>query len=160
MTDVFAQIDIRKLQELREENIGRLLLHAYRHFNTLAFDKLHARGHTGLGLNHAALLANLDIEGTRITVLAERAGMTKQSMGELAQDLEQKGYIQRAADPVDKRATIIQFTEAGCRYLVDAYEIKQEIESEYAAVLGAGSMDQLRAFLKALGESAPTGDNA
>jgi len=160
MTDVFAQIDIRKLQELREENIGRLLLHAYRHFSTLAFDKLHVRGHTGLGLNHTALLANLDIEGTRITVLAERAGMTKQSMGELVHDLEQKGYVQRAADPVDKRATIIRFTEAGCRYLVDAYEIKQEIEREYAVILGADGMNQLREFLKALTESSPTGDKA
>jgi MarR family transcriptional regulator, temperature-dependent positive regulator of motility len=34
-------------------------------------------------LAHTTLLAHLDPDGTRITVLAERAGMTKQSMGQL-----------------------------------------------------------------------------
>jgi DNA-binding MarR family transcriptional regulator len=153
MSDVFSRIDIKLLQELRDENIGRLLLHAYRSFSTLAFDKLQARGHTGLGLNHTALLANLDIDGTRITELAERAGMTKQSMGELVQDLEQKGYIERAPDAHDRRATIIKFTEAGCRYLIDAYEIKREIESEYEALIGEDGMVTLRGWLKTLTDS-------
>jgi DNA-binding MarR family transcriptional regulator len=153
MSDIFSRIDIQQLKELREENIGRQLLHAHRDFSTRAYEKLHKRGHTGLTLNHSALLANLDLEGTRITVLAERAGMTKQSMGELVQDLEQKGYVERTADPVDRRASAIKFTEAGCRYLVDAYEIKREIESEYEALIGAEGMAHLREMLKIMANS-------
>jgi DNA-binding MarR family transcriptional regulator len=153
MADIFAHIDIEKLKELREENIGRQLLHAHRDFSTRAYEKLHQRGHTGLTLNHSALLANLDLDGTRITVLAERAGMTKQSMGELVQDLEQRGYVERTPDPVDRRATTIKFTEAGCRYLMDAYEIKQEIEREYEARIGVEGMAHLRELLKIMANS-------
>lgn len=153
MSDIFSRIDVQQLKDLREENIGRQLLHAHRDFSTRAYEKLHKRGHTGLTLNHSALLANLDLDGTRITVIAERAGMTKQSMGELAQDLEKKGYIERTTDPTDRRATIIKFTEAGCRYLIDAYEIKCEIEKEYAALIGVEGIAHLREMLKIMANS-------
>ena len=62
--------------------------------------------------------------------------MTKQSMGQLAVDLEKRGYIQRVIDPRDHRATLILFTAAGWQFLQDAYQVKGEIETEYRAFLG------------------------
>ncbi|MBC7871891.1 MAG: MarR family transcriptional regulator [Chitinophagaceae bacterium] len=150
MDDSSSPISIHQIQELREENIGRLFLQAHRDFSNRAVEKLHARGHSGLSLNHTALLANLDLEGTRITTLAERASITKQSMGELVQDLEQKGYVQRTPDATDRRAVMIQFTDSGWQYLHDAYAIKREIEAEYAAIIGEIGMAALRDCLKAL----------
>ncbi len=150
MYDSPSPISVQQIKELREDNIGRLFLQAHRAFGIRAFEKLRARGHNGLSLNHTALLANLDLEGTRITTLAERASMTKQSMGELVQDLEEKGYIQRTSDPTDRRAVMIQFTDAGWQYLHDAYAIKQEIEAEYAALIGEVGMAALRDCLKLL----------
>src|SRR5690348_1485014 len=86
------------LEELRAEHIGRLLLHAQRAFNTQAIEKLRARGHAGLGMAHTAVLPHVDLDGTRITTLAERAGMTKQGMGQLVSDLERLGYLERTTD--------------------------------------------------------------
>ena len=80
-------------------------------------------------------------------MLADRAGVTTQAMGQLVADLEKKGYIQRETDPTDRRATLIKFTDGGWRFLVDAYHVKQEIEAEYTAVLGAEQMDALRSAL-------------
>jgi len=153
MTNFQPTIDEQALREMRGGNIGRLLLHAHRAFSLRAHHKLQARGHGDLGMAHTTLIAHLDLEGTRITTLAERAGMTKQSMGELVIELERKGYVERAPDPTDKRATLVRFTQAGCRFLEDAYHVKQEIEAEYIALLGADGFESLRTALQILAAS-------
>src|SRR2546430_651421 len=101
----FNEVDREQLLEMRQQHIGRLLQQAFRGFNNRSIVKLRQRGHIGLTLAHTSLLSHLDVEGTRITVLAERAGITKQSMGQLAIDLEKRGYIERKTDPSDHRAT-------------------------------------------------------
>jgi len=138
------------LQELRDQHIGRLLLQAQRAFNTQAIEKLRERGYQGLGVAHTALLPHLDLNGTRITVLADRAGMTKQGMGQLVADLERQGLVTRKPDPVDGRATLVQFTDAGWNYLRDAHEVKKELEAEYAEFLGVPGLAELRSLLTAL----------
>ena len=118
-------------------------------------ERLRARGHADLTVAHTALLANLDVGGTRITSLATRAGMTKQSMGQLVQDLERKGYVQRATDPSDERASIVTFTAAGWQFLRDAAAIKQEIEAEYRQALGDAGFAALVQGLTRLLEGKP-----
>ena len=61
-------------------------------------------GHLDLRPKHGAVLASVGPTGTRPSELAERAGMTKASMGELVDDLEALGYVLRASDPDDGRA--------------------------------------------------------
>ena len=146
----FDVVNDEQLVEMRQQHIGRLLQQAYRGFNNRAIAKLRQRGHTGLTLAHTLLLSHLDLDGTHITVLADRAGITKQSMGQLVIDLEKRGYIERGVDPSDRRATLIRFTNAGWQFLRDAYEIKKEIEAEYQEMLGVEEMKQLRALLQRL----------
>jgi DNA-binding MarR family transcriptional regulator len=150
MADIHDVIDVEQLAESRQQNIGRLFQRASRAFSIQATEKLRARGHGRLSLAHTTLLSYLDLEGTRITVLAERAGMTKQSMGQLVAELEQHGYVARKDDPSDRRATLVIFTEAGWKFLLDAWAIKREIEAEYAALLGAERLEELRASLSLL----------
>ncbi|MCC7448578.1 MAG: winged helix-turn-helix transcriptional regulator [Anaerolineae bacterium] len=140
----------QQLETLRQDHIGRLFLRAHRAFNDLAIQKLRAYGHEGLGIPHTGLLANLDLDGTHITVLAERTGITKQAVGQLVADLEQKGYVERVTDPADRRASLIKFTSAGWQFLLDAHQVKREIEAEYTAVLGEERMAQLRTALTML----------
>ena len=145
-----SAIDVQQLDELRQQHIGRLLLRAQRAFSVRAIKKLRVHGHEGLSLAHTALLSNLDLQGTRITTLAERVGVTKQAIGHLVQDLEQRGYIARVADPDDRRATNITFTDAGWQFLRDAYQVKREIEAEYSAMLGEEGLLALRSLLTTL----------
>lgn len=139
-----------EIARLREQHIGRLFLQAHRVFSDLAYEKLHERGHIGLTIRHTALLANLDIEGTSISVLAERAGMTKQAMGQLVTELTDKGYVESIPDPMDGRARQVRFLERGWQFLQDAYHVKQEIEAEYASILGNEGLQQLRTLLETL----------
>lgn len=150
MDDDRHRIDREEIGTLRQEHIGRLLLDAHRSFSGRAVDKLRDRGHAGLGLAHVALLPHLDLDGTRVTTLAERAGMTKQGMGQLVLDLARLGYVARRPDPTDRRATLVTFTEAGWGFLRDAHAIKREMEDEYAAVLGKDGLARLRGSLSLL----------
>jgi DNA-binding MarR family transcriptional regulator len=145
-----ANVTESALQELRDQHIGRLLLQAQRAFNHQAIEKLRARGYEGLGVAHTALLPHLDLDGTRITVLADRAGMTKQGMGQRVADLERQGLVTRTPDPADGRAILVQFTDAGWIYLRDAHDVKKELEREYAEVLGSSGLAKLRSLLTAL----------
>lgn len=145
-----VEVAEQQVRELREQHLGRLLLRAQRAFNARAIAKLHERGHQGLTLAHTALLPHLDLEGTRITTLAERAGMTKQGMGQLVSDLERQGYVVRVADPTDARAVLVRFTDAGWQFLRDAHAVKRELETAYASILGAERLDALREALQAI----------
>ncbi len=148
MDEIRGSVDAQQLAELRQQYIGRQLQRAYRASAELAAQKLHERGHTSLSLATTVALTQLDLEGTRISVLAERAGMTKQSMGQLVAELESLGYVTRSPDASDRRATLVQFTEVGWRFLLDAAAVKREIEAEYAALLGADGLEALRTMLE------------
>jgi DNA-binding MarR family transcriptional regulator len=127
--------------------IGRIILQAYRAFASQSVAKLRERGYAQITLAHTALLASLDPEGTWIITLAERAGMTKQSMRQLAVDLEKQGYVKRTIDPQDKRATLVTLTEAGWQLLGDAQEIKQQMQLECRSLLGDEQMQTIEAGL-------------
>jgi DNA-binding MarR family transcriptional regulator len=98
-------------------------------------------------LVHTNLLPHLDVNGTRITTLAERVGVTKQAIGTVVSELGAKGYVRRAVDAQDRRAVVITFTAAGWRFLQDAHEVKREIEAECTAKPGEQGMQELRRLL-------------
>lgn len=150
MSDRTQGVAREQLEALRQENTGRLLLNAYRAFNSRAYEKLVARGYTEVGQPHLSVIPHIETEGTRITTLAERASMTKQAIGQLIQDLETQGFVVREPDPTDRRTAVVRFTDAGYQLLTDAYAIKQEIEQEFTTLLGQNGLDTLRALLKTL----------
>ena len=145
-----ATVNPKALEAMRQSHIGRLLLTAQRDYSVRALAKLRDRGHGGLTLAHTNLLAHLDVAGTRITTLAERVGVTKQAIGGLVGELEEKQYVRREPDPADGRASIITYTAAGRDFLQDAHEVKQEIDAEYSAILTPKGFTDLRRLLDRL----------
>ena len=145
-----TEINRDDLLAMRQDNIGRLFQRAARAYSELAMKKLASHGYADLSLFHTALISNLDVEGSHISAIAERAGMTKQAMGQIAKELEAKGLIQRVPDPEDKRAVLLKFTEKGSQFLETAYQIKLEIEAEYAHRIGEENMGILRDLLDQL----------
>src|SRR5688500_13903875 len=103
-------------------HIARLLLRAVRAVQSTYIERLQQRGHPGLRTGHIPVLAGLNPEGaegsperagTRITDLANRAGMTRQMMGRLVRELEALGYLSTATHPDDQRAVVVTMTERG-----------------------------------------------
>ncbi len=133
-----------------EDNIGRLLSLALRDFQTRCAEKLQARGYTQLTATHLTILSYIDPTGSRIVTLADRAGMTKQSMGDLIRELETQGFVERSTDPHDRRAVLIKLVPTNTTFLTDAFTIMGEIQAEYASILESSGVEQLRSLLKAL----------
>src|SRR6266436_5997604 len=120
---------------------GTMLLHAFQGFERHLFDGYHARG---------AVIANIEPEGTRPSVLAARAGMTRPAMGELIDELEAAGYVERIADPEDRRAKLVKPTAKTLRRQRLARQVNAQIEAEYRKHLGDREYQTLRRALAAL----------
>lgn len=115
---------------------------------------LHPRLRDGLGTDlrpaHYAVFRYLAPGGSRVTALAEAAGMTQQSMGELVTHLEKCGYVRRMPDPADGRARLVVTTAAGQDAVALAGHHIQRIEQTIAAELGTESLTAVRDALARL----------
>ncbi|WP_107660212.1 MarR family winged helix-turn-helix transcriptional regulator, partial [Nocardia suismassiliense] len=81
----------------------KLLSHATTAYERALNRELRARLDDQLRPAHYAVFRHLDPAGSRITALAESAGMTQQAMGELVTHLERCGLVERQGDPADRR---------------------------------------------------------
>lgn len=99
-------------------------------------------------------------EGSRLTELAERVGVTKQSMGEIIDVLEQRGYVERVSDPTDGRAILIRRTPRGWEVNRIARQVVEQVQQEWAQALGqerfTSLIDTLRQLALVLDESIGT----
>ncbi len=87
------------------------------------------------------------VDGLRLGELAERAGMTAQSMGELVDDLEGLGYVERRPDPTDRRAKRVHLTGKGRLTRSAAAKAATRMEAELRKLLGSADYRQLRQVL-------------
>lgn len=134
----------------RHENFGRLLLNAYSYFEQGLMVRFHAMGYDEIRPVHLAVMRNMDIDGTRITVIADRAGVTKQAMSHFVQECEELGFVERTTDPDDGRAKIVVFTAKGRKFMKATKAVIEAIEKEIIASLGVSKSEVLRASLKEL----------
>ena len=141
----------------RQTHLGHLLGHALRRFDDrvlelmahdievpLALSNLAVRQQVSAA--HIHITRHLAREGSRLTELAERAGMSKQAMGALVDQCEAWGLVARASDPLDARARRVLFTADGLAWL-DAFgrsvaqaeaEFRDSVGNEVAAVVTIG----------------------
>jgi DNA-binding MarR family transcriptional regulator len=128
----------------RPENLGILLREAFVALNDLALARLAARGHGAVRPAHGTVFQYLDDTGTTVSILAERAQMTKQSMAELVRHLEAHGYVERVPDPKDRRAKLVIATDRGRDVFAIVREFVAETEKDLTEALGARRMSRLR----------------
>lgn len=127
----------------RPVNLGVALREAFIAVNDLVLARLAARGHTAIRPAHGTVFQYLDDTGTTVSLLAERAQMTKQAMAELVAHLEAHGYVTRTPDPSDRRAKLVVPTDRGHEVIAIAQGLVPELET---LVTGRLSADRLRAL--------------
>jgi DNA-binding MarR family transcriptional regulator len=109
------------------------------------FERLREEGFEHVREGHGCVFGFIDIEnGSRLTEIAERAGLTKQAVGEAATELERLGYAERVPDPTDKRAKIIKLTPSGIEACLTGRRIFAEIEREWAEQFGEELVASMR----------------
>ncbi len=100
----------------------------------------------------STVFAYLDDRGTRVSVLPERAQITKQSMAELVAHLERHGYVERVPDPDDGRAKLVRAARKGNELYGIARRFVEDLEGDWTGRLGKAKMWRLRALLEELNE--------
>ena len=131
----------------RQTHLGRLLGNAMRRFDErvlalmahnvevpLALANLASRAQVNAA--HIHITRHLALRGSRLTDLAQSAGMSKQAMGDLVDQCEAWGLVTRQPDPHDKRARRVVFTESGLLWLEAFHQAVRQAEDEFRQAVG------------------------
>ena len=131
----------------RQTHLGRLMGHALRRFDArvlqlmarnvevpLALSNLAARDQVSAA--HIHITRHLSLGGDRVTDLAQRAGIAKQSMADLVDQCSAWGLVTRQPDPLDARARRVCFTPTGLAWLQAFRDAVAQAEAEFRAEVG------------------------
>ena len=131
----------------RVTHLGRLMGNALRRFDErvlwlmsrdvlvpLALSNLAARDQVGAA--HIHITRHLALKGSRLTDLAQSAGMSKQAMGDLVTQCEAWGLVTREIDAYDKRAKKVMFTDDGLLWLGAFERAVAQAEAEFKTAVG------------------------
>jgi DNA-binding MarR family transcriptional regulator len=130
-------------QVVADPHIATLLAGAFNSFRA----EISEHSLPGLRPSHYRVMALIPPEGLRLSLLAERAAITKAGIGQFVKHLEREGYVRIAPDPSDSRAKITTLTPAGRAAVELSLRIIAEIEQKWAAALGRERYQELRRAL-------------
>ena len=99
---------------------------------------------------HSALLRNLGDDGARPSELAAHAGVTRQAVTKLVDELERLDLVRRDPDPDDGRGVIVRYTDRGRAGVAIARRRLLALERGYAAQVGADRWAEVRSTLETL----------
>ncbi len=100
--------------------------------------------------SHSALLRNIGDDGARPSELAAHAGVTRQAITKLVDELERLDLVRRDPDPHDGRGVIIRYTDRGRAGLAIARKRMLALERDWAGQVGADRWAEVRATLETL----------
>jgi DNA-binding MarR family transcriptional regulator len=141
----------------RPLNTAVLLREAFVVVNAVVLARLADAGHAAVRTPHGAVFQFLEKDGSTVSSLAARAGVTKQAMADLVAHLEQHGYVTRVPDPSDRRAKLVLATPAGREVMALARATVPEIERRIAELIGERRHRQLREDLALIIEGSWSG---
>jgi DNA-binding MarR family transcriptional regulator len=134
------------------KNTGAYLRELYDSLVVNLHQHLAKEGYQDISPSHGLVFQYLEEGGSRITTLAARAGMTKQSMSALVYQLEDNGYLKRKPDPDDARAILFYLTAKGQTLKTKAQDVNYQFEQKWKQTLGAEQYKKLRELIQKLVE--------
>ncbi len=132
-------------------DLATLMFVSYRAMDERVLAAMRAAGYD-LTVAQSRIAQRIDDGGSRLTDLADRAQVTKQTASLLVAALEEKGIVERVPDPDDGRARLIRLTARGRAASHEAMQVVLGVEREWAEHLGPRLTAQLREALTRLRE--------
>ena len=133
------------------DDVGFLLALASRRWNGILERRFSEAGFPEIRASYGALLVPLiEEDGLRMSELARRARLSKQTLTTMARLLERDGLIRREADVDDARATRIFLTKRARRFQPVADAVLRELDADVVRTLGRARAAQLKGSLAAL----------
>lgn len=112
----------------------------------------HRAGFTEIAPAHNAVFASLPPEGARAADMAARAGITRQSMGEVVRDLVRLGIVEMVPDPSDGRAKVVTYTAYGKEVAQAGFDHIVALDQQFRDEFGDEDYDVARRVLDRIRE--------
>jgi DNA-binding MarR family transcriptional regulator len=132
--------------------IGALLRMPWEAVQEHMLARLHEEGFTDFDPSYLTVFRFPSPHGERPSELATRRRVSKQALNHLLGRLEQRGYLERVADPDDGRSKRISLTPRGAKAVAVIREAVTEVEDRWAEQLGRKRFNQLRILLEELND--------
>ncbi len=133
------------------ERVAEAMKQASRAYVTAILLALSAEGFTALTPATLSLLSRLPEGGVQSAVIARATGRTKQATSKLVSELESAGYVERIADPNDRRGLLVKLTARGRAAMAVGLKAKAGLSGRAGDALGVERLTQLQVDLEALG---------
>jgi DNA-binding MarR family transcriptional regulator len=143
-------VEIKAFKDGKNRLLGRLLNKSYRYLSEVASDFLKEKGFTDFRVGHIVALVHIEFEGDTVNTLALRAGITKQGMSKIVQELVDGGYVKSEKHPTDARSVIIKLTEKGYEALTHWKACTEHIDRKFTEILGLERLEQVKDILEVL----------
>lgn len=131
----------------RKPLIG-LLGRAHRAMRADMLGEAHRRGYSFIRQAHNDVFATLPLGGARASDMAARAGITRQSMGEIVRELVELDLLEMQPDPSDGRAKVVTFTARGREFTRGGLEHIVDVERRLADEFGEEDLETTRRVLE------------
>ena len=141
---------LREFEEASRHDLTHTIGAVSRALTTAIFERLADRGYGDVHQAHVAVFSALDPDGTRVSTLAARAGISRQAMSALVRTLTTAGYVTAETDPSDQRATIVRLDRRGAEFCRAAVVASAEANAEIERRLGPAETARLREILSVL----------
>ncbi|MGW5864879.1 MarR family winged helix-turn-helix transcriptional regulator [Streptomyces sp. NPDC055239] len=129
-------------------NLPQLLGDARRWFEDALLATLEEAGEAPVSPTQAGLFAVLDEQGTTVSELARRMGVTRQTAHQAVHGLVATGLLEQVPDPSSGRQRLIRRTQEGARTHRRAELVLRRVEQELADRIGEQTVLALRAALE------------
>ncbi|MET7802159.1 MarR family winged helix-turn-helix transcriptional regulator [Streptomyces decoyicus] len=139
-----------------DRNLPQLLGDARRWFDEALLATLEEAGASPVSPTQLGLFCVLDEDGTTVSELARRMGVTRQTAHQAVHGLVDLGLLEQAPDPASARRRLIRRTPEGQRAHQRAGLILERLEETLAERIGQNAVASLRAALEATWGPAPT----
>ncbi len=140
----------QELSNLRNMHLGRMLLKLERQFTQQVLAQLAEEGITEITLRHFVVIPFITEKGSRSVEIAKQAGVTKQAVAKLVDELQQFGYLEVKADPNDGRASLVFLSDKGEHFLRTAIESTKVLETKWQKLIGVERFKNMKQALSDL----------
>lgn len=133
-------------------SIPALLRHARHTYGTAMREALEAEGHDDIPKNGLYVIGGLALGAgdAPLSVLIRDLRISKQAAGQLVDALVERGYLERAQDPDDRRRQVVSLTPRGHAAAEAQSAAVRRIDAQLAERAGTAAPAKLRKLLAVL----------
>ena len=127
--------------------IGLLLRLLSQHYSQDIHAALQEAGFGDIRPTHANVFPFVPADGITVSELAELARVRKQTMAQAVDQLERMGYVERRANPRDRRSRLVFLTKRGAAVKPVTHATATRVEERWAELSSPEELEALRASL-------------